>query len=107
MLVSHAGTSVVGNNCLITQGHNRPVYVHSYDPWSEHKSAKTVDAAIGYNHPITCKTFILMLNQVVYLKDLMNHLICLMKYHFYGDLINNVLTVLAEDPTLTAHHSVN
>ena len=47
-LDSHADMYVVGNNCLVICDHNRPVNVYSYDPKGGHRSAKTIDAAVGY-----------------------------------------------------------
>ena len=50
-LDSHANTYVVGDNCLISHDHNRPVNVYSYDPKDGHRSAKKVDGAVGYQDP--------------------------------------------------------
>ena len=47
-LDSHADMCVVGDNCLVIHDHFRPVNVYSYDPKDGHKSAKTVDATVGY-----------------------------------------------------------
>ena len=47
-LDSHAGTSAVGDNCLVVHNHNRPVNVYSYDPKDGNRYAKTVDDAVGY-----------------------------------------------------------
>ena len=44
---SHADTCVVGDNCLVTHNHSRPFNVYSYDPKDGHRSAMTVDAAVG------------------------------------------------------------
>ena len=47
-LESHADTCVVGDDCLVIYDHNRPVNVYSYDPKVDHRSAKAVDATVGY-----------------------------------------------------------
>ena len=47
-LNSHADSCVVGDNWLVIHDHDRPVNVYSYDPKDGHKSAKTVDATVGY-----------------------------------------------------------
>ena len=47
-LDSHAETCLVGDNCLASHDHNRPVDVSCYDPKGGHRSAKTVDATVGY-----------------------------------------------------------
>ena len=50
-LDSHADTYVVGDNWLVVCDHNRPVNVYSCDLKDGHRSAKTVDAAVGYQDP--------------------------------------------------------
>ena len=55
---------VVGNNSLVIHDHNRPVYVYSYDTKDGHRSAKTVDATLGYQDPWSGQKFILVINQV-------------------------------------------
>ena len=50
-LDSHVDRCVVCDNCLVIHDHNRPVNVYSYDPKDSHSSAKTVDAAVGYQDP--------------------------------------------------------
>ena len=44
----HAYTFVVGDNCLVIHHNNRPVKVYRYDPKDGYRSAKTVNAAVGY-----------------------------------------------------------
>ena len=46
-LDSHADTCAVSDNCLVIHDHNRLVSVYSYHPEDGHRSAKTVDVAIG------------------------------------------------------------
>ena len=46
-LDSHEDTCVVGDNCLVIHDHNRPVNVYSHDPKDDHRSTKTVDAAVA------------------------------------------------------------
>ena len=57
-LDSHADMSVVGDNCLVIHNLNRPVNVSSYDPKDGHRSAKIVDAAVGYQDPQSGQKFI-------------------------------------------------
>ena len=73
-LDSHADTCVVGDNCLVIHDHNRPVNVYSYDPKDGHRSAKTVDATVGYQDPQSGQKFILMINQAIHIDGLVNHL---------------------------------
>ena len=44
----HADMYVLGDNCLVIQDHNGQVNVYSYDSRDGHRSANTVDAAVGY-----------------------------------------------------------
>ena len=60
-LYSHANTCVVGDKCLVTHNHNRPVNVCSYDPKDGYKIAKTVDATVGYQDPQSGQRFILII----------------------------------------------
>ena len=64
-LDSYADTFVVGDYCLVVHNHNRPVNVYSYDPNDGHKSAKTVNAAVGYQELQSGKKFILIMNQAI------------------------------------------
>ena len=50
-LDSHADTCVVDDNGLVIHDHNRPVNIYSYDPKDDHRSAKTIDAIVGYHDP--------------------------------------------------------
>ena len=76
-LDSHADTCVVGDNCLVIHNYNRLVNVYSYDPKDGHRSAKTVDATVGYQDPQSRKKFILMISQAIWIDGLDNHLLCL------------------------------
>ena len=48
--------------CEVIHNHNRPVNVYSYDPKDGHRSAKTVDATVGYQDLQSGQKFILMMN---------------------------------------------
>ena len=50
-LVSYAETCVIGDICLVIHDHNRPINVYSYDPKGDYRSAKTIAAAVWYQHP--------------------------------------------------------
>ena len=81
---SHADTCVVGDNCLVLHDQNRQVNVYSYDPKDGHRSAKTVDAAVGYQDPQSGQKFILMINQAICIDGLVNHLLCPMQCPLNG-----------------------
>ena len=75
-LGSHAGKCLVGDNCLVVHNHNRPIIVYSYDPKDGHRSAKTVDATVGYQDLQSGQKFILMISQTIQIYGLVNHLLC-------------------------------
>ena len=73
-LDSHADKSVVGDNCLVIHDHTRPVNIYSYNPKDGHRSAKTVDATLGYQDPQSGQKNILMMNKAIHINGLENHL---------------------------------
>ena len=102
-LDSHADTCVVGDNCLIIHDYNKPVNVYSYDPKDGHRSAKTVDATVGYQDPQSGQKFILMINQAIYIDGLVNHLLCPMLCHLNGVQISKVPKFIVENQSKTTH----
>ena len=102
-LDSHADICVVGDNCLVIHDHNWPVNVYSYDPKDGHRSAKTVDATVGYQDPQSGQVFILMINQAIFIDGLDNYLLCPMQCHLNGVHIREIPKFLAESPSETTH----
>ena len=94
---------VVGDNCLVINDHDRPVNVYSYDPKDGHRSAKIVDATVGYQDPQSGQKFIFMINQAIHIDGLYNHLLCPMQCHLDGVHISEVPMFLAESPSETTH----
>ena len=102
-LDSHADMCVVSDNCLVIHDYYWPVNVYSYDPKDSHRSAKTVDAAVGYQDLHSGQRFILMINQAIHIDGLVNYLLCLMQCHLNGVHISEVPKFLAENPSKTTH----
>ena len=102
-LDSHAVTRVLDDNYLVIHDHNSTVYVYSYDPRDGHRSAKTVDIAVGYHDPQSGKKYILMINQAIHIKGLENHLLCPMQCHLNGVHISEVSKFLADSPSVITH----
>ena len=94
---------VVGDNCLVIHDHNGPVNVYSYNPKDGHRSAKTVDAAVGCQDPQSGQKSIIMINQAIHIDGLVNHLICPMQCCLNGVLISEVPKFLPETPSETTH----
>ena len=80
----HVDTCVVGDTCLVIQGHNRPVNIYSYNPKNGHRSTKTIDAAVGNQDPQSGQKFILMINQVICINIRENYVLCPMQCHLNG-----------------------
>ena len=100
-LDSCADTCVVGDNCWVFHDQNRPVNVHSYSP--SHRSVKTVYAAVRYQDLQSRQKLILMINQVICINGLENHLLCPIECHLNGVHISEVPKFLAETPLVTTH----
>ena len=102
-LDSHADTSIVGDDCLVIHDHNRPINVYIYDPKDDHRSAKTVNAAVGYQEPQSRQKFSLMVNQANPIDGLDNHLLCNIQCFLNGMHIREVPKFLAESPSVITH----
>ena len=87
-LISLADMFVVGDHYLVIHDHNKPLNLYRYNPKDGHKSAKTVDAAVGYQDPQSGKKVILMINQAFCINHLKNHLICPMQHHLNSSHIS-------------------
>ena len=70
----HADMCVVGDNSLVIHDHNRPVNGYSYNTKDGHRSAKTIDATVGYKDPQSGEKFILMIKQIFCIDGLENNL---------------------------------
>ena len=96
-------TGVVGDDCLFVHDHKKSVNVYNYDSKDGHRSAKTVDAAVGYQASQSSQTFILMKNQAIHIDGLVNHLLCPKQCCLNGVQISEVPKFLAETPSETNH----
>ena len=97
-LDSHTDTCVVGDNCLAIHDHNRPVNVYSKNPKDGHRSAKTIDATVGYQDLQNEKNFILIIKKAIHFDGLKSHLLCPMQCHLNGVHISKVPKFLTESP---------
>ena len=83
-LDSHSDTCVVGDHCLSVHDHKRSVNVYGYDPKSGSKHACLVDATVIYIEPKTGQVALLLINQVIEMKDLDHNILCPMNSQVYG-----------------------
>ena len=68
-----------------------------------HRSAKTVDAIVGYQDSQSGQKFILMMNQAICIDGLVNHLLCPMQCHLNSVQISEVPKILTENSNKTTH----
>ena len=68
-----------------------------------HRSAKTVNDAVGYQDPQSCQRFILMINQALHIDGLVNHLLCPIQCCLSGVQINEFFKFFAENQNETTH----
>ena len=102
-LDSHADTYFVGDHCLIVHDHNRLVNIYGYNPKAVSKFSHIVDATVAYTEPKTDHFVIILINQVIEMKGLDHHLLCLMQCSMNGVLIDEVPKFLAPFPSETMH----
>jgi hypothetical protein len=73
-LDSHANTIVCGSNCVIIHYTGQECDVSPYtDAHESIKSVPIVQAATAYDNPETGETYILILNQAIWMGDKMRH----------------------------------
>ena len=76
-LDSHADTCVVGGNALVIQDYERTVCVCSYDsPIGLKDNCKLVSAVMAYDHPVSGKVYMLIVNQAILIPSLRQALLC-------------------------------
>ena len=68
-----------------------------------HRSAKTVDAAVGYQDPKSGQKFISMINQTIYIDGFINHLLCPLQCHLNVVQISEFPKFLGNNPSETTH----
>ena len=87
---SHADICVIGGHCLVVHDNNRPVNVFGSDHKAGSKHTCIVNATVAYTKPETGHMVILLINQVIDMKGLDQHLLCSMQCHMNGVQIDEV-----------------
>jgi hypothetical protein len=73
-LDSHADAVVCGSNCVIIHHTGQECDVSPYtDTYESIKSVPIVQAATAYDNPETGETYVLTLNQAIWMGDKMSH----------------------------------
>lgn len=73
-LDSHADTCCIGDNALVLYYHNQTVYVAPFlDSFGTEDQVPIVTAAIAYDDPINAQTYIIIVQQALYVGDKLPH----------------------------------
>jgi hypothetical protein len=88
-LDTHANNTVLGGGCLLIHDTGRRVDVLGFAAALGSIELLIVTGAIGYDHPITGKVYILVFHQAIYCHSMENHLICPMQCRVNGVVIND------------------
>ena len=81
--------SYTGDIFLLSHDHGMLVDVNHNDCIDGHRSVETIDATVACMDLYTIQCYILILNQIIYIKGLPSHLVCLRKCHLNGALTSD------------------
>lgn len=105
-LDSHADTCTIGANCRILAYTNKSCEVSPYHPkYKAVQNVPIVQAGTAYTHPDTGITYILVINQALYMEGLPHTLLNPNQMRVNGIIVDDVPRHLAPDPN-TATHSI-
>ena len=104
-LDSHADTCVAGPNCIILEYTDQLVNVSAFtDIHETFNDVPIVTAATAYDDPADGTTYILILNQAIYMGDkISNTLLCPNQMRFYGIIMDDVPLHLAPASQPSTH----
>ena len=104
-LDSHANMAVVGRNCVVFDGiHGKTCEVEPFDPSiGVAKKVPIVDAAIAYDCPFSIRTYIFILRNALYVKNLDHNLIPPFLLREAGIEINEKPKIHTQNPTVDDH----
>ena len=106
-LDSHADTSIVGINFLITHDYDKHVNVTGYDPTQGSvNNLKVVSAALAYDCPHTGEVYIFKLNQAISVPTMNNNLVCPMQLRMNDIKIFDCPKFLIDNPSDHEHSIV-
>ena len=103
-LDTHADTCVVGKHCLITHEFDRLVSVTGYDPnQGKVKDLKIVSAVVAYDCHMTGEVIIIRINQAIYIKSMVNNLLCPMQIRMNDIKVFDCPKFLIDKPDYHEH----
>ena len=66
-LDTHADTTVLGRNCLLSHDFDKTVSVTGWDASAGATKCRTVSGVVAYNHPVTGQAYMLVFYQAIYM----------------------------------------
>ncbi len=104
-LDSHANMAVLGNNCFIFENTGKTCDVSAFSPNIETTSLPIVDAVIVYDCPYNLKSYLLMIRNALFVKEMTNNLIPPFLLRECGIQVNECAKLHALSAT-EEHHSI-
>jgi hypothetical protein len=88
-LDTHAKNTVLGDCCLLIHDTGRKVDVLGFSIALGLIELPIVSGRVAYDHPIIGNVYIMVFHQVIYCRQMDNHLICPMQCRMNGFVIND------------------
>ena len=102
-LDSHADSPVVGSEALIIRTNYRKVRFNGFTPALGSKTVDVVDTAIAYECEFTGKVLIMIIRNLLYLKEMNHNLLSLFIMRLDGLEVNEQPKFITRNP-MTKHH---
>jgi hypothetical protein len=102
-LDTHTDNTVLGGSCLLIHDTGRKVDVSGFSSALGLIELPIISGAVAYDHPITCKVYILVFHQMIYCWQMENHLICPMQCRVNGVVINDTPKMCVPNPNDSTH----
>ena len=102
---SHANMVVLGKHCFIFESSGKLCDVSGFSPSLGNVSLPIVDAVIIYDDPYTSKSYLLMIRNALYVKDMSHNLIPPFLLREANLKVNECPKIHADCPTVE-HHSI-
>ena len=105
-LDSHANMVVLGKNCFIFEKTGRTCDVSGFSPTLDSVTLPIVDAVIVYDCPVTLKSYLLMVRNALYVKEMEINLIPPFLMREANIHVNECPKQHATTPVTVDHHSI-
>ena len=84
----HAGTILLGGECMKIYNWNRPVKLSGYNPKDRESIFQAISGEFPYDHPHTGQVYLLIFHQFINANNIDHHLMCTMYCIIHGIDIN-------------------